>query len=899
MTRWLIAAVIIVLPVIALWPVTRPRDPTPGALDPLDELLANELRREVPLEVKVPAGLDAIALTTWGVVATPRCDAMARHPYGFTIAMVDETGQLVQERRFELESRVSCDAEGLAAPQLDDRPAGLPNGVAFGVDYAARLAGSGHYVTDPRTTTIAAADLLPRGGWMRVTALPGLGSEATNRAPAPGSPPGSAAPIPPVHDLLVRVEGRSIRGETQREIYERSLNFEERRRILGRSTSLGFADLPGSARDEMLSFWDRRLEAAGREGVDYSVQRLLLRDFRAPFPAAVGQMVGFTIGDRRDAALNLEGKTSLRILAPPGRTLHVSDGGAADRVVEVNESGIVELPSSSERPRTILVTTGRSWQAPAAPGEPPRSPWAMIGPPSPPNLGEAGDESEFLVRFLLPQEGMRAQIGDVTGTPLVGGGLEIAPDVRVVEYLTLDPVSPVIARIAPEQEVLILLVRSELAAGDLRDISEVKLTARWSSPKLGVTEHADLSGLLLRSRFERWRGGGAATDPRRVVLRVPAGVDRVEILGDAPTRVALRTLEPGVVEDVVRLPYRRVLGEDELWRYAPFDTRRESPIRAANHDDLVRIGRAVSLSEQVRIERRGDGTGAYPPRPEKVLRPLGAPIRRRLLSSSWLSPDGQFPGDAWTRIDRERLLTSAGEGRLARRMEVIYRADPSRLGETARLFVDGKPRVELPIATLAGQLATDVTAGDHSIAVEGLGDGGVAYAAAAPAGGGAIARRRDVHELSPQRSLEYRFTQEVGETLHVVLLVGIEGPNTDFALRYDIDGGTPRQTIGHFSRIATIPSAVLTGRTGDLGRGLLWEGKGDPHSPNGGPDGLARVKIHLGDDLARGNRTVRLRWSDVDQTGPTPRRLWIAAVLVGRGPPVRDGSPRLWVDQDP
>jgi hypothetical protein len=342
-----------------------------------------------------------------------------------------------------------------------------------------------------------------------------------------------------------------------------------------------------------------------------------------------------------------------------------------------------------------------------------------------------------------------------------------------------------------------------------------------------------------------------------------------------------------------------VLGEDEIWRYAPFDTRRESPIRAVNHDELVRIGRAVSLSEQVRIERRGDGAGAYPPRPERVLRPIGAPIRRRLLSSSWLSPDGTFPGDAWTRVDRERQLISAATGRLARRMEVIYRADPARLGETARLLVDSKAKVELPIATLAGQLAADVPAGEHTVTMDGLGDSGIAYAAAAPAGGGAIMRRRDVHELTPQRALEYRFPQEVGETLHVVLLIAVEGPNTNFALRYEIDGGTPRQTIGHFSRIATVPSGVLLGRTGDLGRGLLWEGKGDPRSPNGGPDGLARVKVHLGDDLAQGTRTVRLIWSGADLDPPAPGRLWIAAVLVGRGPPVRDGSHRLWVDEEP
>ena len=832
--RWFIVLAVFLIWGALLVPLSAPLPASHLALPAMDEILAYRVAPDLPLAIKVPSSIDSLVVSTWALVPlTTACDPKARFSYGFETTFVDEHGKDVQTHRFELESRLSCDDK-------DGATAG---------EYAARLADGNDWVLDPRTTRITTCELLPRGGIVRMRGLPIS-----------------------VKDVLARVEGRYRRGAYERKFYEMSLDDEDRARVVSDMTSLGFEDLPESARMRALSGWDRRLDAAGREGVDYALKRLLLRSYRTPFPAAAGTVPGYAVGEKHSAAINVMGPVEFDVLAPPGRDLEVNEGWTGGATVHIAESGVHHVSSARKEPRSFIFS---------------------------------GKGEDFLLRFVLPRPNERAQIGDITGLPYQGDRLEVRPDVRVVKYLKLDPDRVVIARVAPEQNYLGLLLRAELPADGATDAMGGTVVARWGP---GPTERAELRQTLPRSRFERWgrprdpaaegnADGDAgkveadATDPRRAILRIPKGVSKIELTGDAHMRVHLRVLDPGVPEDILRVPYRVELKENELWRYAPFDVRTWVPIRAANLDELERQGRVADLYEQVRIELRGTSKPSEKGYiPERTLVPDLAPIRRRFLVPYQLEPKELLPNDGFTALTlgTAMKLGVGYAGARGGRLKVVYRAQPSKLGQMAELYIDGDKMVEQTIASLSGTLRASVKAGIHEIEVRGIGNG-LAYADAAPWEGGPIMRRRDVYEIPARKTMSFSFRQHRGESLTLVLFAVSEGSTRPFKIHWSIDGGTPSRQKGAFFRSITQASGDIEGRTGSDGMGLLWEAKRSAKDASQNPDGFARGKIRIGDDLEPGVRTIKIESTD---------RLWIGAVLVGQAPLPGDLEPRLWSEDD-
>lgn len=845
--RWLLALAILALVALGLSGVSRTPLPPGPALPADDEILAYHIDEARDLVIKIPIEIDAVEITTWAAImdrpppgeGSSECDSGLRYPYGFTAAFVDEQGSEAARHDYDLESRVSCDAS---------RPAGAG-------EYAARLARSGEPVTDPRTTLIITRDVLPRGGLLRLRAKPAA------LDPALPSPLGSAHLA-----LLTRIEGRYQRGEALRAIFEQSLDAEERRQIARGVSALGFADLPGPAKDAVLTLWARRLEAAGVDGTDYHVSRLLLRRYRTPYPRAERGPRGFKLGERYAVALNLRGPIDLRIEGPAGRVVRVADGRDAAHPVRLEPpfgTAVVRLARGDIRTAVI-----------------------------------DGVGDDFDVRFSVPRAQVAAQIGEIVHVATADGfGFETPPDVRIVRYLNLDPEHPIITRIAPGQQLLGLMIRAEIDPASGIDSGDAAVIARWGS---GPGAVAELRVSLPRSRFEWWTHGLGptatvtdATEPRLAILHVPPDVHRIEITGDPRTRVRLRTIEPGVNETLYRIPYRVPLAADEVWRYAPFDVSTWTDIRAVNLDELERAGRSSDLREQVRIERSGRGARQPGEAPERTLLPEHAPVRRRFLVPAYQSAGEGYPSDAWTPLLVPKNLVIERDGPRAERLFVVYRAARDRLGKDVTLRIDGKVAKTDPIVTRSGTLHVPVGAGAHHVLVEGLGESGAAYVDAAPAEGGAIVRRRDVHELTRARPMTFRFKQAPGETLHLVLFVVTEGKNESFRIRYAIEGVKPASRQGVFFRRVTLPDGILAGRTGDFGKGTLFESAGEQR----GADGMARVVIRLGDDLKPGERLVRLQLqSPVDED--LAKRVWIAAVLVGQGPEGKTSEPRLWTEDD-
>src|SRR6185503_12700980 len=106
-------------------------------------------------------------------------------------------------------------------------------------------------VSDPRTTILHMPDLLPRGGVLRLKAKRGL-----------------------VREVLTRIQGRVQRDPYEREVRELTLTDEERHGIVARTASLGFTDLPASARTHVTSGWLRRLDAIGLPDQSFRLRRI-------------------------------------------------------------------------------------------------------------------------------------------------------------------------------------------------------------------------------------------------------------------------------------------------------------------------------------------------------------------------------------------------------------------------------------------------------------------------------------------------------------------------------------------------------------------------------------------------------------------------------------------------
>jgi hypothetical protein len=829
--RWVIAAAFILAPALFLLHLPeRQRAVIDEA--PSDEILAYEIGPSQSVTVTVPGGQDALLVTTWAVVPGGQIvDPDERLPYAFDLTELDGDGREVASRTYHVESRLST-REG--------------EGESRG-GYAARLADGDDVVTDSRTTALERSEQLSRGGFLRLS----------NR--------GVSGP-----SLLARLAFRDPRGAIARAAFEASLTVQAKRHVVANRSSLGFADLTESARELGLASVGTRLSAIGREDVDYALRRLLLGDFRGTLAPAPRKDQGFDVGSRHWAALNFGGPVLLRFLAPPFSRFRIREGASGERVLDTGENGWSEAMMSGETPRTVVLAS----DSPA----------------------------DVHVRCVVDRDGVRAQLGDVHPRIAGDGRFEIGEDLRMGRFARLDPTVPVVVRLLPGQRALRVTVRGEIAAAEATEI-DAKVEARFDDGP-HTEERASFQAALPRSKFDRWRRSGIfgaraqkqdvardATDPHSETLPLPAHVDEVRLFGEPNLLVKIFVPEPGIEADQIRAPYRVTLGEGEAWRNAPYDIRTWAPVAPSNETELDRVERVADLLAQVRIER--EGVPGPVKRPERLLPPEGTPIHRRLLLPAVYAPGTPMALDGWSALDRERELEVDAKGPRAGSLEVIYRAAKARLGKQAHLLVDGADVARQTLVVPSGTLRAAVPAGKHRVEVQGIGEGGTAWADAAPARGGAIVRRRDVYELDHRRPLEFRIAQEAGEILHVVLFIATEGIDRPFRLRYSLDGGRPQRVTGRFVRVTTSPQGELVGRSGDLSRGLLWEADERSSSEGPFPHGLSWGKVHLGNDLRAGTHELTL------SLDPLSEPVWVRAVLVGRSDDLPEPETRLWPAEAP
>lgn len=833
MTRWTMVLIVALLPLATLgWLWWRLR--ASPASEPSDEILAYQLSQDLrSVTLRVPGGIDEILITTWAIeppgarLLLERRDATQRFPYSFDLVALDPKGERRFEQHVDADSRVST-----------------ADGAASDGDYTVRLADSDAPVTDGRTQSIPLAGALPQGGTLRL--------ETTL---APGAV------------LLMRAAYREPRGALEEDSYELGLSDHDRRRLVEGRTALGFEDLMPATRKRALSMWGRRLDAVGREGVDYSVRRLLFGDLRTTAAPVAGAQGGFDVGPRHFAAFNFVGPVHLEVRAAPATDLRAGSGVLAPVPLHVPESGTASLDDPVEGAHTLVIE----------------------------GVNAPDVHAHLLVRGAAEP---RVQIGDrlaVLRGPEVS---EIEPDVRRFRFFRLDLDKPVVTHPAREQTRLRIVVRAAVSA-DADPVSG-SLVARWNQNS--TSREATIQVLLPTSKFERWRGAGDATDARSATLSFPAGTSAIEIVGSPWLAVSLFAEDPDTPADLLALPYHVPLPEDRTWRNAPYDLRHWVSIRPANADDLEAAGRGWDLTAQVRIEPvgpRGGGGGAGPEPPERLLLPVGDVLARHFMESA-VEPSGPtFPLDAWTGVgvgpSHSTSVDVETSGPRARRLTVMYLAGEGQLGGAAKVTVDGQLLATRPLMVTSGTVELPVAPGKHDVSVDGLGEGGAAFVDARPPAGAKILRRRVLFEITPEHDLRFRFSQPPGRTLTVVILAATDSGEMPM-FRYSVDGGDPKLQVGSFFHVSTLPSGMLDVANTDL-RGFFWEAFESAGAVGAKPAAstepslvVRKAKLRLGDDLAGPTREVRLHC--VLPTG----RAWVRAVLVGEAPGQPEDT-RVWAGQ--
>jgi hypothetical protein len=809
--RWPIALVVVALMGLMVSGLVRGVSPSH---EPADEVLAYLVPEGHPVSLHLPAGLEEISLTTWAIVPARRpVDPVVEIPYELEIELRDTSGRTVELRHRASFSHLSGEPDS----HDPDR-------------YTARLADGPEWLADPRTSWLDVRSLKARGGTLRIAALP-------TRARA----------------ILVRATYPVTRGRVARDLVERGLLEDDKRRMVEGRTALGFSDLEPAARARALSTWGRRLIAVGREGRDYRHRRVLIGELASWPSLPEPRDLGMEIGPRRAAVLVFGTPLRLFVRASAAADLVVREAGRPERAIRAGPDTAVEVVLPGAGPRNVVVESR---------------------------------QRDVRANFAIRATDVGARLGDPPAALLPAGQAEIGPDVRAQSCLALDRAAPVLVRIAPGQSILGVHVRAEIPRADPHTMATGALSVRLSSG----TE-ASHTVRLERSLFERMAGGGDATDATTLQLRVPDRSGLAEIRGDAALCVRPFTIEPDAPGDLLRLPYRMDLGELLRWRNAPYDLRTITPLRAENEDALAIAGRSRQVVTQVRLEGPGAGAGSSgvgAPAPERLLSPEGAPLRRELLIDDRWRPGTALPGDAWTAISPGRRVIVTGSGPHARRLEIVYRADAARLGQEAHLHVDGRDTLVIPLPVRTGAIVQAATSGAHEVALSGLGPGGEAWVAAAPAGGGPIVRRRPAFELASDRDLTFPISIGPRERLTLVLDLTSEGAAERWAVWYSLDGGRAVPQQGFVDRCFTEVAGTLRGRSGDAGTARPWEESGRA------PGGRSKARIRLCDDLAPGQHVVRLR------LGAAPgmaERLWVRAVLVGQDAPRTPDDTRVWVEE--
>ncbi len=783
---------------------------------PRDEILAYEISADRSVEVTLHGGVSQVTLTSWLMVpiGTPSEDPL---PFAFDVQLIDSDGNVRATRRFGNFSRLPVDGPDTAA-------------------YKARVVDATAWVTEPRTVDVDIAPLGGGAGRLRVQAVAGKYSQ-----------------------ILLRLAHRVKRSALEKALLARTMSSAERMSLTGERSSLGFFDMPDAVRTDAIAYWQQRLMAAGREGRDYTVRRLLIGD-KTDDEEPLWLEAGLESSPDQRLALNLSGPVNLRV--------------QSSEAVQI----VVELVGQDATTRHA-VPKGRSIELSLGAAPTPGEARSVVLYAEPRSLLSLSAPLEDAPRF-MGSEPLRQ----------VGGRLEVRPALSYQPAYSLHPEEPITLGLGPGQPRIGFSVRSKgvpearalapecQGTGTPRPLTrptERHIRATWHDAAGAELSRSDLRLYLRLSCFERI-DGLPASERALAHLHVPARASELRLFGDADLVVSPFVPEPGVEEIVLSPPYDLPPPIGLRWRHAPTELKDWAVIRADNDAALRSAGRIGSLQAQVRLSPVEEADPAVAPR---TLEPSGEALSRPVFSPTTYSTRYPFPDYGWVMLSEERperdiVVPSSGV------VQGLYLADIERLGQVWTVLSAGTPNYSGPLAFRSGTRQLELPPGQVRLGFEGLGPGGLLFAQAAPAGGGVIVRRQTFHALDPGRSLQFEFRRREGELLAVAVTIATPGGNANIELEHAVDQGRTEDRAAQFYRRTSQYAAEHALRTGAEGQALIWS---EPFTADARtlPDRLGRLVIPLGDDLTVGSHRLRLR----HRPGGNPaggKRYWVRAVLVGR-----------------
>lgn len=760
MKRWLVVFAVALISALMVWGVLRdPRLSRRNVDVPTDELLAYDLLPPHSIVLGIPPKSEELRITTWCVVGKATLEQ--RFDYQLTAEWRDSRDRVLQTHPLAFQSRVSLTPEGSSATA-----------------WATRLAYASDAVTDSRTLRLAVPKF--NGGTpakLRLAAMPGANSR-----------------------ILLRATFAEPRMPLEIRALDEAMTLPERGSLVENIASVSFDRLPWSLRQTALGAWQRRLDAAGIEGRDYVVTRLLVGSGRGPTGLVTAQRQPYFVHQRHALAYNVKGPLTVSVKAPVGKRVSLSlDGEAEPQLLKLGESGetTLSLPHRGF-PYTVVVTSDSTEPVPIAISTTEPTVNATFG-----NLSRLPNDSRF----------------------------ELLPMVRRSTYYTAHPSKPVTVAIPKGQPMLGLRVRGKSAA-----------PRGWLEATFGgLKSRVDVA--LLPSLFEQWSDDSPATDAQTLYLPLPEGVTEVTLLGSPELLLQPFTSDPEITESRLAPEYDVLLSPSSRWQYAKFDLERDVPLRPVELSQLTAEARLLSLLSQSRIVTAGNA----PVAPDTLLVPLESTPKRHLLTPYVPARGRPPPTELTVALDRPRQVTIPVAGPLAGRAIVHYRVDAPRAEQTFELLVDGVSRLREEVLTQAADHQLALPSGSHLLEAKGLLPGDRVLVDAIPVTQEGAYRRRVVHRLDRGRSLSFR-VQKNSPKLSLYVTCFVEGERL---LAFDWRLVTEKRTA--MAQSFTKTEASVSALTTPADDSWFWETR------THGALRQYRERIALGDDVPNGTITLQLR----------------------------------------
>lgn len=773
---------------------------------PSDEILAYEVDLNKSVEVMLHGGVQDVTVSSWLVMPFSEL-GNGPFPYSLIVELFDSQGKLVLSRTYNTEGRLQQlnDPQALRRAQLSD----------------ARAA-----VCDQKLLRLDTSVLGGKSGRLRIASVPGKFS-----------------------NVLLRLAHRVQRSDFEQQLMARTLDGSARAKLTAERTSLGYFDIPDAIRSQALSYWQRRLSAAGREGRDYFVRRLLLSDQQSN--SAPDEEHGRSAIASRNRALvyNLSGGASIRVSSKTATRLwlgatgsdsasfhDIKAGGALE--LQLEDRGIASVVLSAEPAAELTVST------------------------------TVDSASQFL----------KGQ-----GFSLLHGRLQVEPDFRQLTTYRLTPQDAVVVSLASGQTELGLTFR---LANEINFVQQ-KPAESWHSR----VEFRDSKGLVVSqteldlnfspSRFEQLNGL-PVSEPTQLRIHRPLNASVAYIYGGSELLVVPFVEDPDFDELQYSAPYNVLLSDELRFRYAPLLWPRKFVLRPDNAATLQENEQVQFVLAQVRLEPREGKRTAIAPR---VLKPQGEPIQRFAYSPSTYSPRYPFPANGWTMLNskrpRRQLQPVAGRQSIL----LSYQIAPTTLGGNWSLSFDSQAVLTEPLTLLSGERTIAVPPVGGALAMVGLGKEGIVIARAKPIGGGRFLKRQRVYALGAGEELRFEFNRRKNELLSLAIGILTENGNASIRLEHAIDSGSRPLDLSFYRRRPTAWHGKHHCRTGNRGRALLWAQR-EQSGEESLQDRLGGLYLTMGDDLPIGPHVLTLR-NLASDIAATRNPMWVRAVLVGRALPPR------------